>query len=311
MWSLLIATLPSQPNAVRLRIWRALKALGCGALRDGAYLLPEQHAAALEALATEVHEHGGSASVLSLVARSETQQAELIALFDRSEAYAQWRADASALQAELAALGETEARRRLRAVGDALEAIRRIDYHPGEANEQALAAMSALRADFDQHFSRGEPRARGGALPRLERRKFNGKRWATRARPWVDRLACAWFIRRFVDAGARFVWLGPDSKAPRGVIGFDYDGAQFSHIGARVTFEVMVASFGHESDARLQRIGAAVHYLDVGGIPVPEAAGLESILAGLRELHADDDRLTDAAIAVFDALYVSEGRPHG
>lgn len=311
MWSLLIATLPSQPNAVRLRIWRALKALGCGALRDGAYLLPEPQAASLESLASEVREHGGTASVLSLVARSDAQQAELVTLFDRSEAYAQWRASASELQAELRTLAETEARRRLRAVSDALEAIRRIDYHPGAACEQALAAMGALRADFYQHFSRGEPRARAGALPRLERRKFNGKRWATRARPWVDRLACAWFIRRFIDAGARFVWLGPDSTAPRGVIGFDYDGAQFSHIGARVTFEVMVASFGCEADARLQRIGAAVHYLDIGGIPVPEAAGLESILAGLRELHADDDRLTDAAIAVFDALYVSEGRPHG
>lgn len=311
MWSLLIVTLPTQPSAVRLRVWRALKALGCGALRDGAYLLPAEHAGALEALGVEVREHGGSASVLSLDARSPAQQQELVALFDRTEAYALWRDTLRALQGELATLGETEARRRLRGIADALETIRRIDYHPGAAVEQALADLDALRREFDAHFSQGEPHAREGALPQLDVRKFKGKRWATRARPWVDRLACAWFIRRFVDDTARFVWLDPNGAAPRGSVGFDFDGAQFSHIGARVTFEVMVASFGFERDARLQRIGATVHYLDVGGIPVPEAAGLESILAGLRELHADDDRFTDASIAVFDALYMSAGRPDG
>ena len=66
MWSLLLVTLPSQPNAVRLRIWRALKALGCAALRDGAYLLPASQVAALDALAAEVRSHGGTASVLCL-----------------------------------------------------------------------------------------------------------------------------------------------------------------------------------------------------------------------------------------------------
>jgi hypothetical protein len=64
-----------------------------------------------------------------------------------------------------------------------------------------------------------------------------------------------------------------------------------------------------ESDPKLQRIATSVHYLDVGGIPVPEAAGLEGVLAGLRELHADDDRLVAAAAAVFDALYAAPGAP--
>jgi Chromate resistance exported protein len=56
-----------------------------------------------------------------------------------------------------------------------------------------------------------------------------GKRWATRARPWVDRLACAWLIRRFVDPAARFVWLADpagSTPAPRGALGFDYDGSR-------------------------------------------------------------------------------------
>jgi hypothetical protein len=306
MWALLIATLPTQPNAVRLRLWRAVKALGCGALRDGAWLLPLDHAGALEALAEQVREHGGSASVLELSPRSPAQRDELLALFDRSEAYAVWAEAQRAVLGQLPQLQETEARRRLREAADALAALRRIDYYPGAAALQAEADLAALRTAVDQRFSADEPRHRStAALPRLDARSFQGKQWATRARPWVDRLACVWFIRRFIDAKARFVWLTDVKKPPRNVIGFDYDGARFTHLGPRVSFEVMVASFGLQDDLRLQHIGAAVHYLDVGDIPVPEAAGLETILGGLRELHADDDTLCAAAMHVFDGLYAS------
>jgi hypothetical protein len=155
--------------------------------------------------------------------------------------------------------------------------------------------------------SRGAAAARH---PRLDPRKFQGKRWATRARPWVDRLACAWLIRRFIDPEAQFVWLADPAgvtPAPRGALGFDYDGARFTHVGSRVSFEVLAASFGLDADPRLQRIARAVHFLDIGGIPVPEAAGLEAVLSGLREVHADDDQLCLAAATVFDALYAAPG----
>lgn len=308
MWSILIVTLPTRPNAVRLRIWRALKGLGCAALRDGAYLLPEENAASLEPLAAEVREHGGTASVMRLSPRDEAQRVEILAQFDRGEAYMQWRETVTALQSELDKLAETEARRRLRGVADALQALRRIDYYPGAAAEQAETDLLSLRRSFDSRFSKGEPQARhDDGIERLDIRKFLGKRWATRARPWVDRLACAWLIQRFIDPQAQFVWLADPAKAPRGVLGFDYDGARFTHIGSRVSFEVLAASFNLEADPKLRRIAAAVHFLDVGGIAVPEAAGLEAVLAGLREVHADDDQLKQAASTVFDALYAAPG----
>src|SRR3989344_4857152 len=292
MWSTLIMTLPTQPNAVRLRIWRNLKALGCAALRDGAYLLPEEQAGLLAPIAAEVREHGGTAMLLTLTAPDSAQRQEIEALFDRTEAFTQWRDTASALQAELAQLTETEARRRQRNVADALQALHRIDYYPGAAAAQADADMASLRQALDACFSRGEP----AALPQT-------RRWAPGARPGVDRLACAWLIRRFVDPGARFVWLADPASPPADVLGFDFDGARFTHVGALVTFEVLIASFGLEADPRLQRLARAVHYLDTGGMPVPEAAGLEAVLAGLREVHADDDALAQAAAQVFDALY--------
>ena len=311
MWSVLFLTLPTQPNAVRLRVWRALKALGCGALRDGVYLLPQTQAALFDPLAAEVRNHGGQASLLELSTRDEAQRAEVLALFDRSEAYAEWRAQAQAFAVSLAGLEETEARRRLRAVSEARQALRRIDHYPGAAADQAQAELDALRQDLEARFSRGEPVARAphGVL-RLDPRKFQGKRWATRARPWVDRLACAWLIRRFIDPDARFVWLldpSGSTPAPRGALGFDYDGARFTHVGSLVSFEVLAASFGLDADPRLQRIARVVHFLDIGGIPVPEAAGLEAVLAGLREVHADDDVLTLAAASVFDALHAAPG----
>jgi hypothetical protein len=306
MWAILVVTLPTRPNAVRLRIWRALKALGCAALRDGAYLLPAAQAGALDTLADEVRAHGGSASVLALAARDQAQRDEVLALFDRREAYAAWRTDALALRGALEPLAQTEARRRLRKLAEALQTLQQIDYYPGAAAEQAQAELSALRLALERQFAPGEPGPRQAhGISRLDGRRFRGRRWVTRARPWVDRLACAWLIGRFIDPQARFVWLEDVSQAPRGALGFDYDGARFSHVGARVSFEVLCASFGLEQDAGLQRLAALVRFLDVGGIPVPQAAGLEAVLAGLRQLHADDDRLAQAAGAVFDALYAA------
>ena len=313
MWNVLFLTLPTQPSAVRLRMWRALKSLGCGALRDGAYVLPVAHAALFDPLVSEVRSHGGQASVLELSTSDEAQRAEVLALFDRAEAYSQWRAEAQSLAAALPALEETEARRRWRSTSEALHTLRRIDYYPGAAAEQAQAELDMLRQALDTRFSRGEPVAQAPhGIARLDPRKFQGKRWATRSRPWVDRQGCAWLIRRFIDPEARFVWLAEPASAtpaPRGALGFDYDGARFTHVGSRVSFEVLMASFGLDADARLQHIARVVHFLDIGGIPVPEAAGLEAVLSGLREVHADDDRLTLAAAAVFDALYAAPGAP--
>jgi hypothetical protein len=309
MWSVLFLALPTQPSAVRLRVWRSLKTLGCGALRDGVYLLPESRADLFDPLVKELREHGGQASVLVLSTTDEAQRAEVLASFDRTEAYADWRHEAQALAAELSALKETEARRRWRSIAEALQSILRIDYYPGAAADQARAELDTLRQALDARFSRGEPVARAShGIERLDPRKFQGKRWATRARPWVDRLACAWVIRRFIDPQARFVWLADpaaSTPAPRGALGFDYDGARFTHVGSRVSFEVLAASFGLDADPRLLRIARAVHFLDIGGIPVPEAAGLEAVLAGLREVHADDDALAQAAASVFDALYAA------
>ncbi len=319
MWSILILTLPSQPNAVRVRIWRALKTLGCAALRDGAYLLPADRADLFIPLAAEVREHGGTAQVMALSPKDAAQRDEVHALFDRTEAYVEWRETARTLRSALASLGETEARRRCRSVSEALQVLLAIDYYPGAAADQAQSELEDLRQTLDACFSKSEPRSEPDQnIALLDIGKFQGRRWATRARPWVDRLACAWLIRRFIDREAQFVWtkkpeldnrkpgnISVKTQTPRGALGFDFDGARFTHVGGRVTYEVLLVSFGLDQDSRLQRIAGSVHYLDAGGIPTPEAAGLEMVLGGMREMYADDDELVAACAAVFDAMYAA------
>ena len=154
----------------------------------------------------------GPGAVLAL---RVAQRDELLALFDRTEAYAQWRDTATLLQSELHALGETEARRRWRAVAVALHGLQRIDYFPGAAADQARSELDTLRQALDARFSKGEPRPQvDHGIEWLDARKFQGKRWATRARPWVDRLASAWLIRRFIDTQARFIWLSDPAASP-------------------------------------------------------------------------------------------------
>lgn len=102
------------------------------------------------------------------------------------------------------------------------------------------------------------------------------------------------------------------AHASRSTQGFDFDDATFSHVGNRVTFETLQASFELQEPG-LNRIAALVHYLDIGGIQPVEAAGIERVLAGLRETITHDDHLLAAASAIFDGLlagFVKEEQPN-
>lgn len=302
-WALLVLSLPTDNTAARMRAWRALKAAGAAVLRDGAYLLPDTAAqrAALQAVADDVRANAGQAELLH-AARCDH---DLTPRFDRSGDYGEWLAEATRARALADAGHPAEAQRAARRLRRALDQLVAIDFFAGEAQRQAAAAMAALDGAVLRAASPDEPHAdRARAVPRADRARFRRRLWATRARPWVDRLACGWLIRRHIDPEARFVWLASPDACPKRAVGFDFDGATFSHVGARVTFETLLAAFELETPA-LRRIGAIVHALDVGGVHPPEAAGVERVLAGMRDAIADDDRLLDAAAAVFEGLHIA------
>lgn len=305
-WLALVITLPTSPSAVRVRIWRALKAGGCGALRDGVYLLPDRPDCAriLDGLADEVRQADGEATQLAFAARDAEQQRQFEALFDRSDEYKAFERDLARARRELRTADEVPGRRTLRALAQRLEALRGIDFFADARAAAVATALEDLRLECEARWSPGEPAARvKGAIEALDAADYQGRTWATRRRPWVDRLASAWLVRRFIDPSARFVWLKPSAKPPKSALGFDFDGARFTHVAGKVTFEVIAASFGLDDDAALRRLGEAVHYIDIGGAANDEAAGLEALIRGLQAQHDDDDALLDAALGVFDALY--------
>ena len=304
-WLVLILSLPTENATVRQRAWRSVKAAGAAALRDGVYVLPAaaERRAVLEAVAADVTGGGG---VAHLLIAQTTDEAPYQALFDRSRDYTELLADATQLRESLSDTTPSEALKRTRKLRKAFESIAAIDFFPGEARRQAEDTLAELEMACARLQAPDEPGFVAGTIQRLRTADYQGRLWATRQRPWVDRLASAWLIRRFIDPEARILWLAHPADCPPEALGFDFDGATFSHVGHRVTFEVLAASFGLEQGP-IARVGLLVHYLDVGGIPVAEAAGLEAVLGGLREVHADDDRLILAASAVFDALYAAPG----
>lgn len=303
----LFVTLPTKASTGRMRVWRALKSLGAATLRDGVYLLPhsDEHAAALDGVAAVAVEVGGSAEVYCLAGRDEVQKTALHNFFDRVEDYVEIAAEIRELKKSLPTLDGASASRRLQAIARRFEQVERVDFYPGEAQRQALDLLDELRAALVRHLSPDEPTAREARIPRLDPTDYRGRTWATRARPWVDRLASAWLIRRQIDPAARIVWLASPAECDSDWLGFDFDGAAFSHVGAKVTFETLLASFGLDADPALARLGELVHCLDVGGLPVTEAPGVETLLAGLRAAEPDDDALFARAADVFDWLLQS------
>jgi hypothetical protein len=305
-WLIFIVSLPTHNSTGRMRVWRALKALGCGVLRDGVYLLPQRPAfrQTLRLQAEDVIAGGGNAHILALDSENREQQKAFEKLFDRSVDYAKLLADirqASGLnlQPENAAKLQKQSHR----LRKEFEAIARQDFFPGAARDQAAAALEDLEHAVNESLAPDEPHAVHRRIRRLQHKDYQGRTWATRRRPWIDRLASAWLIRRFIDPEARFLWLAAPEDCPAEALGFDFDGAAFTHVGAKVTFEVLLASFGLAKDAVLERVGALVHYLDAGGIPVPEAAGLEALISGMRQRWTDDDELLAEAEKIFDAFY--------
>ncbi len=305
-WLIFIVSLPTQNSAGRMRVWRALKALGCGVLRDGVYLLPHrpEFRQTLQLQAEDVIAGGGSAHILALDSENKDQQTVFENLFDRSTDYAKLVEDIRQT-ACLNLLPEDGAKlqKQIHRLRKEFEAIVLQDFFPGAARDQVAVALEDLEHAANEHFASDEPHAVQHRIKRLQPKDYQNRIWATRRRPWVDRLASAWLIRRFIDPEAHFIWLAAPDDCPAEALGFDFDGAAFTHVGAKVTFEVLLESFGLTKDTALNRIGALVHYLDIGGIPVLESVGLETLINGMRQRWIGDDELLAETEKIFDAFY--------
>lgn len=304
-WLLLVASLPTSGATPRMRLWRAIKALGCVPLRDGAYLLPSAngHEVALTELAEQTNVEGGQAWVVGVTPRSAEDAAAFVALFERSEEYSELIDRLGHARKQLASQTPSEVAKTVRRLRKDLESLLRIDFFPDTASASAEAAWSDFQDAANAVLSPDEPHAEARSIPRLAIKDYQRRTWATRRHLWVDRVASAWLIRRFIDCKAEFLWLDSPAHCPKDALGFDFDEATFTHIGDKVTFEVLLASFGLEADQGLARLGSLVHALDVGGPSTPEAVGFEAIMSGARSRLNKDDELLNEIGAVLDSLY--------
>jgi hypothetical protein len=306
-YSALVLSLPTRNSTVRMRVWRALKSTGCGVLRDGVYVLPKDAPtlAAFPEVESQVRAAGGFAMTVDLEFKTPPQLDHAKKLFDRSKEYGALVARVKGAKASLAKLGKRKTETVIQRLQQSLDDLAAIDFFPGEAKLQAADAVQAFQREARRLHSRGEPHALRGKVKRADPDKYQGRTWASRKAPWVDRLASAWLIKRFIDKDARFEWIDSARHCPKGAVGFDFDGAEFTHVQSRVTFEVLLAAFGLDADAALASIASAVHFLDAGGIPVADARGLETILRGIREKARNDDERVSKACGVFDHFYAA------
>lgn len=311
-WLCLIISLPTANSTARMRIWRALKSLGCGVLRDGVYLLPESESAtnSLEQQASEIIEAGGTAQIVKLGSTHPSQDNAFRELFNRTDDYAGLKHNIEVFLGTLPTQNLLASKRALSRLARDFATLSAVDFFPGPARDQIAMMLEKSSVELSAITHPDEPKTTKGKIKKLKSENFQKRTWATRKKMWVDRMASAWLIKRFIDPGAKFKWLEQPQDCPKTVLGFDFDGATFTHVESLVTFEVLLASFVHEPDPALSRIAAVVHYLDVGGIPVAEARGMELILKGSRERCNNDNELLEEASRIFDDLYLTYTNEH-
>ena len=306
-WLLIVATLPTDDPAVRMRVMRTFEALGAAIMRDGVFLLPETPAnqQAVERLVEYINSNAGNAQAVRAAPLDEAQIATFRQLFDRSARYEDLTKTVESLRIGFGLADPSAISRVLHKQRREFEAIGLLDFFPTPAREKAKEALAAAEAEVRELMFPTQ------AVPTEKTsEKFLGRKWATRRPLWADRLACAWLVRRFVDPEATMVWLEKVQEAPADAVTFSFDGARFSNSGNRITFEEMLSQLDMERNAALAKIGGIVRVLEVReGARVPEAAGVQTLLQGAVRRSASDDELLREAEKTFDLLYEAYCEP--
>ena len=245
---------------------------------------------------------GGDAMLFEATAVEGMTTAEIERMFRdaRAKDYAQ-------IESVLAVFGDKKPRERDAALGELakleeqLREVARIDYFPNGSADELRAALSVVRTRIEQRTS---PSSAPPQREVLRAADYRGRVWVTRAGAKVDRVACAWFIRRFVDADAKLKFVELASYAPkRGELRFDMPEAEFTHVGEQRSFEVLCMCFGL-SEPGLLRIAEIVHDLDIkdGRYLHPETEGIRALIGGIVLQHRRDEARVEAASMLFDAL---------
>ena len=310
-WLVMLISFPPTSSRVRVGVWRQLKRLGAVSFKGGAWILPEREDTTerFQWLLQEIQSLGGDAALLH-VDRIDPLSPEQVGEFFRRERTLEYEALRPTAEAMLTALGRKaratdESLKRLRAqaasVRREFDRVARIDYlrvPAGEELRRMLERIDMKLKAVDVGTPKTKARQKAG-MPPLR------SLWVTRPRPYIDRLASAWLIRRFYDPKARIAFAKDPSTVKKG-IPFDVLGAEFGHHGEDCTYETLLKRLGLK-ERGLMAIAEVVHEADLqdGKYSRQETSGIEMTLKGLAATHADDQDLLDAGMAVFDGLYAA------
>ena len=270
--------------ASRVRVWRQLQRLGALSLKGAVWVLPDVPEAKV-ALTWLRHElgDGGLSGVIARADFLEGLDDESLVRDFKRLATERWEA----LAGEVRRAGPSQSVALKRRFDEATAA----NFFKAPGGVEVRRLLAPLLA----------PRVKSETSPR----SYLGRTWITRRDIHVDRMASAWLISRFVDPRARLKFVDlPRYQLKAGELGYDFQGAAFTHEGPRCTFEVLQARFCPK-DRALTRLGELVHDLDFKDdrFGRPETAGFGAQLAALASAHRDDEARVKRASALLDDLY--------
>jgi hypothetical protein len=300
-WLALSYSLPSKAGSgPRVALWRRLRRLGAVSVAGGPQALParDECEEAFGWLAQEIHQAGGEAVVMRVQRFAGLTDTQLIELFQAARAaeYKEVDQEAATLERGLKATDPARARDTLQRLQKRYAEIAQVDYFGCPAGSRVAARLGRIKQILS-------PTPPPSSVPRASIMNYRDKRWITRPRPHVDRLACAWLIRRFVDPAAVIRYGTPPEPDE---VPFDMEGAQFGHHGNLCTFETMRLAFNLD-DPGLRDMAELVHEIDLrdGLYTLPEIAGVDAILTGWLATGLSDAELESHGIALFEGLYAT------
>lgn len=302
-WLVYVASLPMDDPAARMRVLRTLEAMGCALLREGVYLLPDTppNRQGLARLSEHTLRISGSAHVLRVASADPEQERSFKALFDRAAKYEELIKIIEGLRSGFGISEPSAIARVLNKQRREFESISALDFFDSPLKEKAARVLRETEAEVRKRMFPDAPKS-GGRLTQTGRYYFK-RIWASRKPLLADRLGSGWLIRRFIDPEATLMWLDKTQACPSTAVGFGFEGATFFNSRDKVTFQELLTRFGLDDNATLARIGALLHYLDAGGAPVAEAAGVETLLQGARRRCNSDEELFTESEKTFDLLY--------
>lgn len=309
-WLLLIHQLPSKPAYFRVKVWRRLQGIGAVAVKSTVYALPANAETQedFEWLLKEIIEGGGEAMVCEARLIDGLSDAQARALFDaaRDEDYEEISKEARALSArpvqDLQADAAAELRTQINRLRKRLADIAAIDFFAatGRLTAESLIAELERRLAKDNDMAETPKEAPPQAAP-----DFRGRVWVTRQGVFVDRIACSWLIRRFIDPNAIIRFVPGKSYEPKpGELRFDMFEGEITHEGDRCSFEVLLVRAGL-ADPALQAVAEIVHDIDLkdGKFGREETTGIASLISGVCAANPQDEERIAQGAAVFDNLY--------